>query len=200
MIFIAPTHRRHFLSMNELRKRKPTRQELPQGSALCDFCTAKCCKYFALPIDTPKTYEDFQYIRWYLLHDAASVFVDDGIWYLLVQTQCKHLQSDNRCGIYETRPTICSEYSTDKCEYDDSWTYERYFETAEQVDEFCDALFARPGQKNFRSPQPPMFPVIQDGRPTPPPIFPLSVEVGQLISPSPYPLPRSGGEGTSRGS
>ena len=171
--------------MNEIRNRKPTRKDLPAGTVLCDFCTAKCCKYFALPIDTPTTVEDFQYIRWFLLHDAAHIFIEDGTWYLLVQTECKHLQADNRCGIYQTRPTICSEYSTDDCEYEDHWTYERYFETAEQVDEFCDAMFARPGQKNFRSPQPPLFPLIQaaprlDPAPAVPPLTPL-------ISPLPAP-------------
>ena len=158
--------------MNEIRKRKPTREELKPGEVLCDFCTAKCCKYFALPIDTPTEFEDFQYIRWYLLHDAAYIFVEDKVWYLLVQTECKHLQSDNRCGIYETRPKICSEYSTENCEYEDNWTYERYFETAEQVQEFCDALFTRPGNENFRSPRPKLFPVIDVALQRVPPTFP----------------------------
>jgi len=90
---------------------------------------AKCCKYFALPIDTPTRRKDFDYIRWYLLHGGASVFVESNTWYLLVHASCKHLQADNRCGIYETRPAICREYSTDNCEYDDSYTYDRYFET-----------------------------------------------------------------------
>ena len=198
MIVTAATNRQKSnQTMNEIRLPKPARNDLPAGSVLCDFCTAKCCKYFALPIDTPEIYEDFQYIRWYLLHDASSVFVENGTWYLLVQTECKHLQSDNRCGIYESRPSICSEYSTDKCEYDDSWTYEQYFETAEQVDEFCDAIFARPGQKNFRSPKPAMFPLIQVARLNPATIIPLSVDLGQLVAPSPCPLPRSGGEGTN---
>jgi Fe-S-cluster containining protein len=149
--------------MNELR-RKPHRSELKPGEIPCDYCTAKCCRYFALPIETPETYEDFQYIRWYLLHDAAYVFVENDTWYLLVQTECKHLQADNRCGIYETRPAICSEYSTEQCEYEDDWTYARYFETAEQVQEYCEALFSQPGEEQFRSPRPTLFPVIQAPR------------------------------------
>ncbi len=61
------------------------------------------------------------------------MFTEDGQWYLLVHTKCKHLQDDNRCGIYDTRPQICRDYTTDACEYDDDWTYERYFETPEQI-------------------------------------------------------------------
>jgi Fe-S-cluster containining protein len=161
-------------SRMNVTRTKPRRSDLSPDQILCDFCTAKCCRYFALPIDTPATYEDFQYIRWYLLHDAAYVFVEDGTWYLLVQTECKHLRPDNRCGIYKTRPTICSEYSTDDCEYEDNWTYDRYFETAEQVQEYCEARFSRPGETNFRSPRPELLPIIETGAPGARPLLPIS--------------------------
>lgn len=117
------------------------RDQVPQGENLCDHCTAKCCHYFALPIDEPTCRKDFDYIRWYLLHDRATVFVEDHSWYLLVHTTCKHLQADHRCGIYETRPQICRDYTTDECEFDDDWCYEQYFETPEQIDEYADALY-----------------------------------------------------------
>lgn len=117
------------------------RSDFADAENLCDHCTAKCCKYFALPIDEPVARRDFDFIRWYLLHDRASVFVDEDTWYLLVHTTCKHLQADNRCGIYETRPQICREYTTKDCEFEDDWCYERYFETPEQIDEYADALF-----------------------------------------------------------
>lgn len=142
---------------------KPHRDQIPADSNLCDFCTAKCCKYFALPIDTPETWKDFEYIRWYLVHDRASIFVDEGDWYLMVHTECKHLQADNRCGIYETRPDICREYSTNNCEYEDDWTYDHYFETAEQVYEYAESVLpARRGQ-TFRTKKPPLLPVVNIG-------------------------------------
>ena len=138
---------------------KIRREQLPEGRVLCEFCTAKCCRYFALPIETPTEFTDFEYIRWYLLHERASVFKEDGDWYLLVHTTCEHLQSDNRCGIYETRPQICREYTTDNCEYEDDWTYDFYLETAEQVAEYTEAVLQKKG-KNIRSPKPPLLPVI----------------------------------------
>ena len=139
--------------------RKITRDELPKGHSLCEYCTAKCCRYFALPIETPTTFEDFEYIRWYLLHDQASMFTEDEGWYLLVHTQCEHLQPDNRCGIYDTRPKIFHAYSTDNCEYEDEWTYERYLETPEQVQEYCAAVIQKKG-RSIRSPKPAQLPVL----------------------------------------
>ena len=140
--------------------RKPSRNELGPGEILCDHCTAKCCRYFALPIETPTTRRDFDFIRWYLLHDRASVFAENDDWFLLVHTTCQHLQSDNRCGIYESRPEICREYTTDECEYDDRWTYDKYFETPEQISEYVEAIFVVRKGESIRSPKPPLLPIL----------------------------------------
>ena len=139
---------------------KPQREDLGKDEVLCDYCTAKCCKYFALPIETPTERSDLDFIRWYLLHDRASVFTEDETWYLLVHTTCKHLQADNRCGIYEERPQICRDYTTDNCEYHDDWTYDHYFETPEQIGEYMDAIYPSKRGRSIRSPKPPLLPVM----------------------------------------
>jgi Fe-S-cluster containining protein len=139
---------------------KPRRQDLPPDANLCEHCTAKCCHYFALSIETPRNAKDFDYIRWYLLHDRATVFVEDEDWYLLVHTTCKHLQNDHRCGIYETRPQICRDYTTDSCEYEDDWTYDQYFETPEQVAEYSEALYPPVRKSGIRSQPPPLLPLL----------------------------------------
>ena len=143
-----------------LVKLKTRREDVPAGSVLCDHCTAKCCRYFALPIETPETLEDWEFVRWFLLHEGATVFREDDDWYLLVHTTCKHLQSDNRCGIYHTRPLICRDYSTNDCEYEDDWLYEQYLETAEQVAEYMEAILPKKKGQSLRSPQPPLLPVL----------------------------------------
>ena len=33
---------------------KPSRDQLKPNEVLCDYCVAKCCRYFALPIETPE--------------------------------------------------------------------------------------------------------------------------------------------------
>jgi Fe-S-cluster containining protein len=144
----------------ELPRIKPRRENLPADANLCEFCTAKCCRYFALPLETPSAAADFDYLRWYLLHDRAAVFVDEGTWYLLVHTDCQHLQADHRCGIYDTRPQICRDYTTDKCEYEDDWTYDQYFELPEQVEEYKEAIEAGRNRQCHRSPKPPLLPIL----------------------------------------
>lgn len=104
---------------------------------LCEHCTGYCCRYIALPIDTPETREDFDSVRWYLIHDGIGAFVEDGAWYLTIQTNCRHLQPDFRCGIYETRPQICRDYSTDNCDYhsgDYGWSH--HFSAPEHLDDY----------------------------------------------------------------
>jgi uncharacterized protein len=130
---------------------KIRREDLQPGEVLCDHCTAKCCHYFAFPIDEPKTRKDFDYLRWFMLHGRVGVFVDDDVWYLMVFAVCKHLQDDYRCGIYHTRPQICRDYSTDDCEFDDDALYEKYFETPEQIWEYAQAVLPPENPHRFSS-------------------------------------------------
>ena len=139
---------------------KIRRKDVPEGKSLCEYCTAKCCRYFALPIETPETLEDYEFIRWFLLHDRATVFKEDDDWYLLVHTECEHLRPDNMCGIYETRPQICRDYSTKDCEYEDDWTYDFYLETADQVAEYTEAVVRKKKHRSIRSPKPPLLPIV----------------------------------------
>ena len=134
--------------------KKTHRDDLRADEVLCKYCPAKCCRYFALPIDTPESWKEFDYIRWYLLHERATVFVEDDSWYLLVHTRCRHLAADNLCTQYATRPQICRDYTTKNCEYEDDWVYERYLETPEQVEEYAEAVLGPRKGRGFRSPKP----------------------------------------------
>lgn len=83
-------------------------------------------------------------MRWYLLHNNVLIFVEDGDWYIQFNTPCRHLQSDNRCGIYVKRPTICRAYSTDECEYHaGEFEYEHLFTQAEQIEEYAKEFFRK---------------------------------------------------------
>ena len=123
-----------------MAKTKFQREDLKPGEVLCDYCTGKCCRYFALPIDTPKTLEDFDHLRWYMIHGRVSLFVDEGTWYLMVHADCRHLMEDNRCAIYLDRPQICRDYTTENCEFDDDACYEQFFETPDQIWEYAEAI------------------------------------------------------------
>jgi Fe-S-cluster containining protein len=153
-------HPAHKPGYSLLNPNKPRREDVPPNVVLCDHCTAKCCKYFALPIDKPTEPKDFDYARWFLLHEHATLFVDDDTWYLLMHTRCRHLREDNLCGIYETRPEVCREYTTDACEYEDDWVYEQYFEHPDQIVEYADAILPKRKGESIRSPEPPLLPIL----------------------------------------
>ncbi len=109
---------------------------------LCEHCTAACCHYVALPIDEPTTRSDFEDIRWYLIHNNITVFVEDGEWFISFHTVCRHLQDDYRCGIYETRPKICRAYTTDNCDYHSGdYGWEHHFTCPEHLDDYIRAHF-----------------------------------------------------------
>lgn len=156
---LAP-QRLQLLPAKTIDGKKPLREQVPSSECLCEYCTAICCRYFALPIDAPTSEQDLDFMRWYLLHDRATIFVEEETWYLLVHTDCKHLQADHRCGIYDTRPQICRDYSTKNCEFDEDAVYEMYFETAEQVQEYKEARFHSKDLSAIRTPEPALLPIL----------------------------------------
>jgi len=121
------------------------------SSCLCDQCSALCCRYFVLEIETPETRRQYDDVRWYLVHQNVFVFIEKRKWYLGVYSRCKHLQEDNRCGIYETRPRICREYSTDNCDYhggEYDWTV--LFSSAEQLAAYAEEQLAERALKRLK--------------------------------------------------
>lgn len=114
------------------------------GSILCEQCPAACCRYLALPIDKPKTLRDFDDLRWYVMHEGIAIFVEEGDWYIQIQTKCKHLGDDNRCTIYETRPRICREYEPGECDYcGTDYGYDHLFTHASQIEAFYEQKTGR---------------------------------------------------------
>jgi len=82
----------------------------------CAGCS-KCCEYVALEIDKPEDQEDFDQIKWFLLHKNVWIFIDhDNSWNIQFNTPCEKLTEEKLCGIYETRPQICRDYSNESCE------------------------------------------------------------------------------------
>lgn len=112
--------------------------------SLCSRCAALCCRYVALPIDNPEDARDYDNIRWYLMHENIHVFVDDGQWYIAFATRCKHLQDDNLCGVYLTRPRVCRNYDTTNCEYHGAeYRYEHLFTSADQLQRHAEKELGR---------------------------------------------------------
>jgi uncharacterized protein len=125
---------------------------LSKTGSLCDQCVALCCRYFALSLDKPEKKRDFEDMRWYILHEDSIIFVEDGEWYLQVNRKCRHLLPDNRCGIYENRPTICRSYKTDACDWHaDAYDYDYVFTEPEQLERFAKEYLANQRKKKRRT-------------------------------------------------
>ncbi len=45
-----------------------------------------------------------------------SLYECEDEWMVQLETRCRHLGADRRCGIYETRPHVCRDYSEKECE------------------------------------------------------------------------------------
>ncbi len=106
--------------------------------APCEECGGSCCRYVAIEIDKPKAKQDYDHIRWYLLHRDVNVFIDhEKKWYIEFRTICEEQLEDNRCGIYEKRPKICREHgiADGECEFYDS-PYLEYFTSEETFIEY----------------------------------------------------------------
>lgn len=105
--------------------------------SLCIECAGLCCRYIALPIETPEDRDDFDDVRWYLAHEGISVFVEEDEWYINIANRCRFLDKDNRCGIYETRPKICRGYTEDSCDFHSGdYGYDLHFTSIEELDEY----------------------------------------------------------------
>ena len=109
----------------------------------CEKCTGLCCRYFALPIETPEDREDYDDIRWYLCHENITIFVEEGDWYLNVKNKCGHLSSkDYRCKIYDKRPKICRGYRHKDCDFvEGEYEYELHFTDDKQMEEYIKIKF-----------------------------------------------------------
>ena len=60
---------------------KAIARKKPKVTSACTRCTGLCCRYFALPLENPEDWKDYDDIRWFLCHEHTSVFVEDGEWY-----------------------------------------------------------------------------------------------------------------------
>ena len=108
----------------------------------CVTCGARCCRYVAIEIDKPTCKRDYDQIRWYLLHDRVTVFVDhDGDWHVEFEADCSAIGSNHRCKAYEQRPRLCRDYpgEDEDCEYvaEDS-PYALRFLTASELETYLD--------------------------------------------------------------
>jgi len=115
-----------------LKNRRPLD---PNDRDPCRDC-GHCCRYVTVKLATPRGRLDFDEIRWFLLHENVFVFIDDDGWHVEFHTACRHLDGW-RCGAYESRPRVCSDYTVDQCErYGEGDPFIHYFRTEQDYLEY----------------------------------------------------------------
>ncbi|RPI58967.1 MAG: hypothetical protein EHM48_09600 [Planctomycetaceae bacterium] len=111
-------------------------------SNLCKKCDARCCRYFCFEIDKPETYEEFENIRWYLLHEHISVHIDgEGDWCIMIENPCLNFirsGKGGRCADYDNRPLICRKYAAGSCDFaKGGYDFEELFNTAAELEAYA---------------------------------------------------------------
>jgi len=104
---------------------------------LCSGCDL-CCRHVALEIEKPVDKEDFEQIRWFLLHENVWIFIDyDDSWNIQFNTKCSKLNKNGLCDIYEKRPMICKNYSPEDCEKNgEGNSFKILWKTVEEFEEW----------------------------------------------------------------
>jgi hypothetical protein len=89
-----------------------------------------------------------------MLHGDTIVFVEDDEWFIQINRKCKALLPDNRCGIYENRPEICREYTTEECDWHgEEYDYEHLFTEPEQIQVFAKEYLANKRKRKTKAKQ-----------------------------------------------
>lgn len=101
----------------------------------CKKCLpAKCCTYFALEVDEPESRKDYDAMLWQIAHQGVSFYIYRKRWHIMMETVCNFLTADNKCGIYDTRPSICKEHSIETCEYTgEDYGFTEHFKSYEEL-------------------------------------------------------------------
>lgn len=110
----------------------------------CANCDGACCKYIAMELDCPEDLDDFENIKWYIIHKNVRVYVeDDCTWNIEFLTPCKNLGENNNCMAYDKRPKICRKYDHDECTFHNGYSEKYSFETIEDVDKYLEEVFEK---------------------------------------------------------
>ncbi len=108
----------------------------------CEECNGECCRYVTANIEEPTEPEDWDEIKWMLMHENVLVYKDsEDDWIVEFRTKCKNLDDDtNRCGIYGKRPDICKEHNTKDCDATEGEFANILFEKPEDVDRHLKSI------------------------------------------------------------
>lgn len=124
------------------------KDEIENQLRICTMeCGARCCRYVTTGIQKPRAAVDWDEIRWWLAHEGTMVTKDEDGWMLHVETRCRHLLEDNRCGIYETRMMACEAHEADACEFTGELDYKVCLRSETELADYLERKKLKRGAK-----------------------------------------------------
>lgn len=104
----------------------------------CSECNQECCKSVIVEIDKPETLQDWEDIKWQVAHKNVRVLLDnEASWCIEFLTECDEMDENGRCKIYDKRPKMCREHSSENCIVNGYGDYhELLFECIQDVEDF----------------------------------------------------------------
>ena len=91
--------------MKRIKKHGIMLDKSSDGNEVCFDCDADCCRGFPSVKLTPAEYSALE-----RLGATRLQFLLNGDHYLIIEHGCEFLK-DNRCGIYNQRPSVCRHFS-----------------------------------------------------------------------------------------
>jgi len=89
--------------------------------------------YLTVQVERPRRAVDFEEMLWHVAHQDVEYFVQNRNWYLMIHNPCRFHDGNSRCRIYETRPKICRDHSTDNCEFETGCDFEVHITSYEEM-------------------------------------------------------------------
>lgn len=84
-------------------------ENIPCGEVNCDE-RIDCCTTARWRI-SERDYNDRNFREWWLLHEGARIYEEDGCFFIQWPMRCKNVSDDGlRCLDYENRPETCRLY------------------------------------------------------------------------------------------
>src|SRR3989344_3417896 len=119
----------------------------------CNKCTAVCCRQVTVSLDPLETEEDYQEMRWLIVHKNVHICVDEeGDFWVEFYTDCEHLGSHHECKIYENRPQICRDHELDSCEVNgEGEAYPFIFTNEGELNAYITKYYKKEGKKYIKN-------------------------------------------------
>lgn len=90
----------------------------------CFECNQECCKSVIIEMDKPETREDWEDIKWQVAHKNVQVILDnEDAWCIEFLTECDEMDENGRCKIYDKRPDMCRNHSSQRCAVNGEGSY-----------------------------------------------------------------------------